>query len=107
VLFFFFVIGLNVNSSATALSLLVRMHCLNAVNMNMQLLVCGVQRNVCLSYVMSFKPERSANLCCTSSSTVVDGRCASVAQNCDFHHLAVTEGGASCIVPFVIVLTVH
>jgi len=73
----------------------------------MQLLVCGAQRNVFLSYVMSFKLERSANLCCTSSNTVVDGHYASVAQNCDFQHLAVTEGGARCTVPFVIMHTVH
>jgi hypothetical protein len=69
-----------VNSSAAAESLLVMMHCLNAVDMKMQLLVCGVQRNVFVSYVI-FKLERSANLCCTSSNTVVDGRYASVAQN--------------------------
>jgi len=60
-----------VNLSAAARSLLVVMHRLNAVDMKMQLLVCGAQRNVFLSYVMSFKLGRSANLCCTSSNTVV------------------------------------
>ena len=42
-----------------------------AVDIKMQLLLSGAQRNVFLSYVMSFKLERSANLCCTSSNAVV------------------------------------
>jgi hypothetical protein len=96
-----------VNSSAAARSLLVMMHCINALDMKIQLLVCGAQRNVFLSYVVSFKLERSANFCCTSSSNSSDGRYASVAQNCDFQHLAVTEGGSRCTVPFVTLLTVH
>jgi len=60
-----------VNSSAAARSLLVMMHRLNALDVKMQLFVCGAQRNVFLSYVMSFKLGRSADLCSTSSNTVV------------------------------------
>ena len=72
------------NSSAPTECLLVIMHRLNAVDMKMQLLVCGAQRNVFLSCVMSFKlEESSANACSTSSNTAVEGRYTSVAQNCD------------------------
>jgi hypothetical protein len=60
-----------VNSSAAELSLLVMMHCLNAVDVKVLLLVCGAQRNVFYELVMSFKLETFADLCCTSSNTVV------------------------------------